>query len=148
MQVLDARVAEIFLQLFRDFFPAQNGDKRKREIGQRIRLHEGPPHAARQFLMIPAHGDAGRDDGAHAGAADDVEGNVGRAQCLDDADMRKASRAAACEHEADGAPGQHARKAGNVAAVVFAHIVVQAVGAAQAARHGGDARSVCSLEQQ
>ena len=60
-----------------------------------------------EFLVAPLRGDACREYSAHAGAADEVDRHAVLAQRAHDAEVRKAARAPAREHEPNGAAGQH-----------------------------------------
>ena len=64
----------------------------------------------------PARVAAG-EDGAHAGAPDDVDRDARFLEGLEDSDVRDAARAAAAEDQADGAVEQPAREPSGVARV-------------------------------
>ena len=57
-----------------------------------------------QIVRILADGVEAADQSAHAGAGDEIDGDVMLFKILDDADVRQAERAAAAEREANAAP--------------------------------------------
>ena len=114
------------LQQRADFCAAEQRDQRQGEIGQRLVDDEGVAHALGQFFDAPFHGDAGGDDAAHAGAADIIERHARLLQRLQHADMGKAARAAARQHDVDRRARDEARKALDVVDVAGAHMVMRA----------------------
>ena len=105
-QVLDRDVAELLPQQPADLATGHQRDDRQRVVVERVGGDEGAAEALDHLRVGPAGGDAGADDRADAGAADEVDRHAGLAQRAHHADVREAARAAAGEHEADGLAGQ------------------------------------------
>ena len=110
-QVLDVDVAELAAQQHADLAPGNQRHERQREVGQRVGVDEAALEALDEFLVGPVRGDARGQDGAHAGAADEVDRHAVLAQRAHDTEMREAARAAARQHEADRAAGQQPHQA-------------------------------------
>ena len=106
-QILDARLAEMMGEQGLDLHPADQPDQRQRIIGERARLGEGLADALLRFLEAPAHGEAGGDDGAHAGAAYEVDRDVAFMEGAQHAEMGIGAGAAAGKHHAQSVARQH-----------------------------------------
>ena len=128
--------------------PAEQRDQRQRVVAQRVGVDEGHAEALDELLVGPARGDAGGDDGAHAGAADQVDRHARGAQRLDDADMGEGARAAARHDDAHGMAGQQARQPVDVGMDVEPHMVMLAVEAARQHRRGRAGRRIVAVVQQ
>ena len=113
-QFLDARVAVIVAQEIGDLAPAHERDEREGVIGQRIGLDEGCAHAVGQFVDGPFGRETGRDERAHAGAAQLIDRHARFVQRLQDADMGEAARAAAGQHQTDRASRYEPRQTAHV----------------------------------
>ena len=101
-----------------------------------------------ELVVRPARADAGGDDGAHAGAADQVDRHARGAQRLDDADMGEGARAAARHDDAHGVAGQQPRQPVDVGMDVEADMVVLAVEAARQHGRGRAGRRIVAFMQQ
>jgi hypothetical protein len=104
---------------------AHQRDQRERVVGQRIVVDEGRAHARRQFFDAPFEREAGRDDGAHARAAQLIDRHMRFHQRLDDADMGEAARAAAGQHKTDRAAGDEPRQPLDVVGLTRADMVMR-----------------------
>ena len=123
-QFLDAHVAEMLAQEVGDLLAAHHRDQGQREIRQRIGFDEGFAHARGQFLDAPFERDAGGDDRAHARCRPDDRRARALRERLQDADMGKAARAAARQHEAHGAAGDEARETADIALRAHAQMMM------------------------
>ena len=117
-------------------------------VAERIGIDEGAAEALDQLLVGPARRHGGGDDGAHAGAADQVDRHARCAQRLDHADMGEGARAAARHHHADGMAGDQPRQPVEIGMQVEPHMVVLAVHpAGQQRRRRAGARIVAFVQQ-
>ena len=133
-EVLDLLLAERHAQQPGDAPAGEQRDQRQRVVAQRIVVDEGDAKTLDELVVRPARADAGGDDGAHAGAADQVDRHARGAQRLDDADMGEGARAAARHDDAHGMAGQQPRQPVDVGMDVEADMMVLAVESAR--QHG------------
>ena len=75
-QILNGHVAKGMLQQTRDLMPGDEGNERQRIVAQRLTVDEGSAKTVGQLVDTPTQRNAGAEDRAHAGAADEVDWDI------------------------------------------------------------------------
>jgi hypothetical protein len=104
-QILDPALAEDLEQAGRELAPAEDRVSRDHVVVQEVASHERVAHNAGHLDAVEATGDQGREQRAHAGAANHVDRDLKLTQRPHEPDVGEPARAPAAQHKPHAAGG-------------------------------------------